>query len=697
MKKRFLFYFLALVLAVSVTVAQEKVTNGNLESGNADGWSFEYGGTGAATLEASNVNPISGTYSLHVTVTTAGSAVWHIQLCNKFAVVKDKKYVISFKARASAPATETTMMQQDHDPYGTIYSKAMDFTTVAQVFKDSVVNSEIGTDTSAKLNFNLGLLPVGTELWFDDVSVVESNAPVVAEAGLKIPGTEKIVNGFFEAGTTPWTLELSGTGAATYTLDTTKAIQGTLSAHIQVTNAGTNDYDVQFRQPMGVVNGKRYFSMFKARASKDVMIKAGIQQYHGSYSFLSPFKAESLHVATRTVLDTSGYMTADDANCKYTMFLGGKGTFDVWVDFVTVIENTMGDPLGIKIDGDKDDFYKTLTNPDDGKIFIPCRAYIRDIGTAPTNNPATNSNSSAIVWTAWDRDYLYYYAEVKDDIVLDNNATNWSNDKIEIKLNPDPTIISTSASLQVGISALGVDDAQVPEAVDNLSVDKNLFQNGVAWVSTINDYARKVTSDGYVLEWRLPINSVSNSAGTNRIQPGVGGKFGEVIQVADNDDTQRRSMISWSSGMADVLWSNPQLHGSVTFLANNKLKYVAVSPQVPQTYHNDSDKVWYYGALNPDAVHNTPNSVPGTFSLQQNYPNPFNPITTIEFSLPVKSEIRLTVINLLGQEVKVVAKGSYNAGSHKVTLDASTLASGIYFYKLKADSYSDVKKLVLMK
>jgi hypothetical protein len=696
MKRQFLFCFLAIAFVMSSTMAQELITNGTFENDSTNGWKFELNGTSTATMDVSGTNPITGAKSLHVVITNVGTANWHIQLCNNFAIVKGKKYVITYKARASATVTFSTQMQQDVSPYGTVTANDDTVTTTVKSFSHSVVNTEVGDEPVAKLNFCIGLLPTGTELWFDNVSVIESNAPV-AEVGLKVPGTEKIINGMFENGTTPWVTELTSPGAATYTLDTTKAIQGTYSAHIQITNGGTADYHVQFKQPMAVANGKRYFTMFKARASKDIVIKAGIQQYHSPYTFLSPFKAESLHVATRTVLDTSDYMTADDANCKFTLLLGNNGPVDVWVDFVSVIENTMGDPLAIKIDGEKDDWYKGLTNPDDGKIYIPCRAYIRDIGTAPTNDPGTNSNSSAIIWTAWDRNYLYYYAEVKDDIVLDNNTTNWSNDKIELKFNPDPTIISTSASLQIGISALGVDDAQVPEAVDNLSVDKNLYQNGAAWVSTQNDYARRSIDDGYVLEWRIPLNAVINSSGSNRLSPGVGGKFGEVLQVADNDDTQRTSMISWSSGMKDVLWSNPQLHGTVTFLANNKLKYVAVSPQVPETIHNDSDHVWYYGALNPDAVQRTSNTVPGIFSLHQNYPNPFNPVTTIEFSLPVKSDIRLTVINLLGQEVKEIAKGSYSAGNQKVTLDASRLASGVYFYKLKAGSFSDVKKFVLLK
>jgi acyl-CoA thioesterase-1 len=90
-------------------------------------------------------------------------------------------------------------------------------------------------------------------------------------------------------------------------------------------------------------------------------------------------------------------------------------------------------------------------------------------------------------------------------------------------------------------------------------------------------------------------------------------------------------------------------------------------------------------------------SRPGRFALHQNYPNPFNPITTIEFSLPVRSDVHLVLVNMLGQVVKVIADGNYTAGHHRVRLDASDLATGVYFYRLETSGFVDVKKLSLIK
>jgi hypothetical protein len=91
-------------------------------------------------------------------------------------------------------------------------------------------------------------------------------------------------------------------------------------------------------------------------------------------------------------------------------------------------------------------------------------------------------------------------------------------------------------------------------------------------------------------------------------------------------------------------------------------------------------------------------SLPQYFSLSQNYPNPFNPTTTVLFSLPIKSKVHLYLIDILGRIVKEITNGNYSAGNHNVTIDASKLASGIYFCRLETNTgFVQTKKLVLIK
>ena len=89
--------------------------------------------------------------------------------------------------------------------------------------------------------------------------------------------------------------------------------------------------------------------------------------------------------------------------------------------------------------------------------------------------------------------------------------------------------------------------------------------------------------------------------------------------------------------------------------------------------------------------------LPTTFMLQQNYPNPFNPSTVISYQLPVTSKATLKVYDVMGREVATLVDGTIAAGSHSVSLDASYLSSGLYFYEIRAGSFEAVRKMLLMK
>ena len=93
-----------------------------------------------------------------------------------------------------------------------------------------------------------------------------------------------------------------------------------------------------------------------------------------------------------------------------------------------------------------------------------------------------------------------------------------------------------------------------------------------------------------------------------------------------------------------------------------------------------------------DAVH-----APQSYELDQNYPNPFNPVTTIRFSLPETKDMVLRVYDMLGNEVATLVNGRKSAGSHTVVFDGSLLPSGVYYYRLQADGFSTVRRLMLIK
>ena len=91
------------------------------------------------------------------------------------------------------------------------------------------------------------------------------------------------------------------------------------------------------------------------------------------------------------------------------------------------------------------------------------------------------------------------------------------------------------------------------------------------------------------------------------------------------------------------------------------------------------------------------NSHTSKFTLHQNYPNPFNPLTKIEFDIPFKGFIKLTLFDVLGREITKLINQEMNPGCYKIDWDASNLPNGIYFYKLEAGSFVETKKMILLK
>jgi hypothetical protein len=96
------------------------------------------------------------------------------------------------------------------------------------------------------------------------------------------------------------------------------------------------------------------------------------------------------------------------------------------------------------------------------------------------------------------------------------------------------------------------------------------------------------------------------------------------------------------------------------------------------------------------------NTIPSELALRQNYPNPFNPETVISFDLPARGQVDVTVYNLLGQQIVTLLQDNLEPGTHTVTWDGTDVSgksvpSGIYFYRLQANQFSETRKMILLK
>lgn len=124
--------------------------------------------------------------------------------------------------------------------------------------------------------------------------------------------------------------------------------------------------------------------------------------------------------------------------------------------------------------------------------------------------------------------------------------------------------------------------------------------------------------------------------------------------------------------------------------------------QMTYTPGNASTGIYYFddvrvATFDPVSVEVENDIIPTAFKLEQNYPNPFNPSTTIKFSIPEASFVKITITDLLGREIESLVNDELSAGNYKVDFNASELASGIYLYTIKAGNHIQTRKMMLLK
>ena len=106
---------------------------------------------------------------------------------------------------------------------------------------------------------------------------------------------------------------------------------------------------------------------------------------------------------------------------------------------------------------------------------------------------------------------------------------------------------------------------------------------------------------------------------------------------------------------------------------------------------------FWRGAYHITSVEDILFDLPTSYELYQNFPNPFNPTTIIKYDLPVASNVKINVYNLLGQKITTLQDNFKPAGKHTISFNASNLSSGMYFYIIESEGFRKVKRMVLAK
>ncbi|MBK8984236.1 MAG: T9SS type A sorting domain-containing protein [Ignavibacteria bacterium] len=266
-------------------------------------------------------------------------------------------------------------------------------------------------------------------------------------------------------------------------------------------------------------------------------------------------------------------------------------------------------------------------------------------------------------------------------------------------------------------------------AYEPLQLDAEMFDenNGVS-VGSGNSFF--FTTDGWENYTHRPIVSAGvawESIGFANLQVGwVGSFYGLVAHTTDGG-------LTWTDVYLPGV-TNAHIIQAIDAKSENEVYILAAAPDETLVYQSfDGGQTWQVsapGLQSPDFRSPTYNffvtdggdiwtvgylgfmlarqeatpvgltsevTAPSEFSLEQNYPNPFNPVTAINYSIPNSSFVSLTVYNIIGQKVAELVNEFVRAGTHKVSFNASEFSSGVFFYQLNAGSFTNTKKMLLIK
>jgi hypothetical protein len=272
-----------------------------------------------------------------------------------------------------------------------------------------------------------------------------------------------------------------------------------------------------------------------------------------------------------------------------------------------------------------------------------------------------------------------------------------------------PRVIATPWSPSAGFKrysiSVGSSDEYKKPAItivqDASTLDKKIIvaiiKNGQAVYSYSNDGGVNWNLDfTFSLSTETNITYVALSSDSNKAG---GGYVIGAFQKSTSDTIVIRRGIPGSLGTRII---QPNEFQSSTFNSPNVAiyndggnKYSALSYTGLST-GNYTSNLYFDGENLITDVGGLPVTVEA-YALEQNYPNPFNPSTIIRFSIPEQTNATLKIFNSIGQEVASLFNGEVSAGNHEVNFNASALSSGVYFYRIQTPSFTDTKKMILIK
>ena len=308
-----------------------------------------------------------------------------------------------------------------------------------------------------------------------------------------------------------------------------------------------------------------------------------------------------------------------------------------------------------------------------------------------------------------------------------------------------PVLLATDSSLYYGLGYWSHASYQGPIKVNTIDVNPHWYGDLACAAGRVSLSATVFISKDKGINWDkkvLPtlVESEVYSVAINQQHPDtiyVGGDgYGIIWITTDGGDTWNSTSLASPNTKitalaVDPIWSNLVYAGGIQFdssfafffssdagyswqgvapffnlagISSIAVTHTGVGTDSSRAYAfigTLGDGVWKFSTYNITSVENH-DIHPEAFKLYQNYPNPFNPTTKIKYTIPSErisfmKFVKLKVYDILGNEVVTLVNDVKPAGSYEVEFNASKLPSGVYFYTLKAGSFSDTKKMILMK
>lgn len=367
---------------------------------------------------------------------------------------------------------------------------------------------------------------------------------------------------------------------------------------------------------------------------------------NGGVSFTTPVKISDLPASPLTrpkiaVYGNNIYVVWHYDDTDYKIYLDksiGGGSFGTDVQVNDITSGTRGYP---SITGGTDgNIYVTWI--DGGKVYFAKSTNqgtsfgtsVRiDDSDSTTKYPSLATFGSTMVYVAWED-----YRNVDADVRLAKSINGGISFGASVKVNDDTT----------------ANDQKFPRiVVDSSGTIYTIWQDGRNDNSTPDIYYAHSTNGGASFSTNLKINSATGKATYGHKYP--------AFTVTD------KVCVAWMGSTATL--SGWQIYFSK-----------AIFPPA-----------------GPTSVVEESKTIPLGFVLYQNYPNPFNPTTVISYQLSVAGSVELRIFDLLGREVVMLVNEEKSVGAYSITWDAKNLPSGVYFYRLQSGTFTETKKLLLLR